>query len=573
MLLFDEKKYMPQVPRAYQEDAIDAGIQAWKTSEPAPLMALATGAGKTTIIAELLRRVLNPKRERALVIGHTEEIVDQLFDRIQNQFAGDLDTFFGADNNLAPGIGVVMGERNVSNARIVVASRQSVHPRRLIQLLRYGNFDYLIIDEAHHAFADNSYGEIIKTLRHANPFLKLLGVTATPIGRNGRALGAVWSKIIYEWLIPQGIAQGYLVPVTRVKVATRVNLSGVESSRGDYNNGKLASVLDATNWLELCEEAYATYIAPEKRPTLAFMPSVDMSLKLVRRLQHSGVHAAHIDANTPKEDRRKIIRDYQEGRISFVSNMGVLTEGFDAPMTGAILQGRPTQSQVLLTQMIGRGVRLHPGKHDCLLIDLTVEDTRVLEISTLMGKMLECSKCKADYYYGMKACPHCGYVPPAKGHAAGGGVAAEAGTTGEAGTGLVINYSALFEKAFAAWHRGDDGFLSCVLSFEDGALLIVPPLEDNHYRLVRVPKDSGRVEYINRNDDLAALMMVADEEVKKRGTNYTTQKDASWRNEAASVAQIAALKKWGVKAPENLSRGAASQLLTHAIAVSKVMQG
>src|SRR6185369_8889289 len=107
--------------------------------------------------------------------------------------------------------------------------------------------------------------------------------------------------------------------------------------------------------------------------------------------------------------------------------------------------------------------------------------------------------------------------PPAQSHAAGGGEHDGAGAT-EVGKGLIVNYGALFEKAFAAWYRGEDGFLSCVLSFEDGALLIVPPLEDNDYRLVRVPKNyDEKVEYLNKNEDLAALMLAADDEVQKRG--------------------------------------------------------
>lgn len=571
-LLFEEKAYQPQTLRDYQQGAVEAILAAWERREPAPLAALATGAGKTTIISETLVRAFDPETQRALVVGHTEEIIGQLRDRIANQFDGQLDGYF--TQRYSPGIGVVMADNDDADARLIVATRQSLHARRLKRLLEYGRFDLLIIDEAHHAAPGTTYLDIVDGLRDANPDLKVAGFTATPKRTDDLALGALWSDIVYEWLIPDGIATGYLVPVTRVKVTTEVDLSGVKSSHGDYTTTKMVSVLETGNWDDLAHRAYQQHIAASNRLALAFFPTVEMSQQFAERLRQEGIAAAHIDGTTAKDQRRAILSDYKAGKLRVISNFGVLTEGFDAPETSAILMARPTRSQTLFTQIVGRGLRPYPGKSDCLLIDLAVLDVRALEIGTLLGKMTLCKGCGVEHFAGLKACPHCGYVRPWKERLRDGAPVLddEASPGQRVGEGLLANYEALFEKSFAAWFNGGDGFFSCTLSFEDGAFMIVPPLEDNYYRLALVPKEKGRsIQFLNRNEDLSSLMLDADTRVKEKGS-LSAEKNAAWRDHPATMAQIDLLGKMGVKVSEGMSKGAASQLITHHIAVRRLTQ-
>lgn len=568
-LLFREKPYQPQKLRDYQQAAVEAIRSAWANGQSTPLAALATGAGKTTIIAQLLLESVNPHTMRALVVGHTEEIIHQLYDRVENQFDGVLDGTF--TSRYSRGIGIVMAEDDAADARIVVATRQSLHSRRLQRILQYGAFDVVIIDEAHHAAPGTTYLDIIDAIREMNPDVKLAGFTATPKRTDDHALGALWGEIVYQWLIPDGIKNGYLVPVTRVKVTTDINLSGVKTSRGDYTQTKLVSVLETANWQDMALQAYRQHIASSDRPCLAFFPSVDMSRQFTERLRKDGVAAAHLDANTPKDERRLMLRDYGDGKVTVLSNMAVLTEGFDAPKTAAILLARPTRSQTLFTQIVGRGLRPYPGKHDCLLVDLAVTDVKALEIGTLLGKMTTCPMCMTQHYAGLKACPICGHVRDWKARAKAGDnvLATMDGPTAER---LIANYDALFEKSFAAWFNGGDGFFSCTLSFEDGALIIVPPLEDNYYRLALVPKESHKpIEYQARNEDLASLMLDADEKVRQRAS-VSADKNAGWREHPASMAQINVLSKMGVNVPKGLSKGSASQLITHHIAVRRLTQ-
>lgn len=567
-LLFAEDQRIPQQLRDYQTAAINGIRTAWDEGNHAPLIAVATGGGKTTIIAELLRQTIAPASQRALVVAHTEEIIHQIYERVANQFAGRLDDYYYADGNSVRGIGIVNGDNDLADARIVVATRQSLHDRRLARVLSYGAFDVLVIDEAHHAGPGTSYQDIIAQLCEANPRLKLAGVTATPARGDGHALESTFSSIVYQWRISDGIDAGYLVPVTRVKIKTAVSAEKVRTRRGDYTDGQLVNLLESANWLDLCVQAFAQQIAPSGRQTLAFLPSVEMSKAFAVRLRQDGINASHIDGETDKDRRRAILRDYKAGKLRVVSNMGVLTEGFDAPETAAIFLARPTKSQTLFTQIVGRGLRPFPGKTDCLLVDMTVEDMRALEVGTLLGKQRTCWNCQADYYFGFKVCPGCGELPqPGQTRSVKG-----SWTENFEGCGLIANFDQLFDKAFAAWYRGQDGWLTCTVSYEDGTYLIVPPLKDEYYRLIHVPKDKTKpLQPLDRNDDLAALMLVADGIVREQAAR-TAYKPAAWRDKPATLAQVTLLDQLGVKHDPLLSRGMAQQMITHKLIVKRFLR-
>jgi superfamily II DNA or RNA helicase len=474
-------------------DCNQAIIAAWARGD-IPLAWLATGGGKTTIFSDLLVQTVNPDFQRALVFAHTQEIIHQIAERVSNQYGEILRPYYGP--RFLPGIGVVMGTNDSPDARIVIATRQSLHRKRLERVLTEGPFDVVIIDEGHHVAPDNTYHDILKTLRAANPDVKVCGFTATPKRTDKKGLGVVFTKICFSWTILDGIKGGYLAPATRIKIKTGVDVNAVKTSKGDYDQKQLISVLDASNWIALAIEAYTDYA--DDRQTLAFFPKVEMSREFVRRLRESGIPAEHIDANTPKDERADMLRRYQRGDVRVVSNMGVLTEGFDAPQTGAILMARPTRSETLFTQIIGRGLRQFPGKADCRIIDLTVVDTKVLDVGTVLGQMVDCANadCRAQFWKGLKhcpkcgaeaetgsvntkpcpkcgqeipraakVCPYCGYIIPR--------IIAPADFKGR-GDGLIAEVADLFHNLGAAWYPDESGWFSCSIGYA-GSLVIAPP--------------------------------------------------------------------------------------------------
>lgn len=315
----------PNILRDYQREGIDAIKIAWDLKKK-PMVVVATGGGKTTMIAQLLVETV-PREDRALIVAHTEEIVSQIHKTIQKQY-GD-------------SVGIVMGIQDDMHSQIIVATRQSLSTQRLSRL---GMFDVIVIDEAHHATPENTYGQIVEKILKKNQQTKLVGFTATPTGDE-----RLFDEIVFSWTISDGINSGYLVPSRHI-------------------NATMGSILDSKNWLKLTLEAFKIYILPSNRPCLAFFPSVEMSRRFSQALKRHGISAAHIDGETPREERETILSKYKNGGIQIVCNMAVLTEGFDAPNTSAILMARPTRSQTLITQILGRGLRTAPGKRDCLIV-------------------------------------------------------------------------------------------------------------------------------------------------------------------------------------------------------------
>lgn len=341
-----------QPPRKYQREGISAIRRAWESNKK-PMISVATGGGKTVMIAQLLVESL-PSTERSLIIAHTEEIVQQIHDTVGLHYG--------------PSVGIVMGNYNDVDSQVIVASRQSLGSKRLSAILSYGSINLIIIDEAHHATSDNTYGEIVEILTKDNAEAKLVGFTATPTRSDQKGTdeeGDLFDDIVFSWTISDGINTGFLVPAWEIEVK--------------------GNVLKSKNWVDYTFQIYKSYIHSSKRPCLAFFPSVKMSKQFSRSLRRRGYSAAHVDGNTPKEEREFILSSYKKGDIKIVCNMEVLTEGFDAPNTSAILLARPTHSRTLFTQILGRGLRTSHNKRNCLLVNFTCGDEETFRLHHIIN--------------------------------------------------------------------------------------------------------------------------------------------------------------------------------------------
>lgn len=539
-----------QTLRPYQNDAIRSVIQAWESGKT-PLAVLSTGLGKTTIFAELLAQELDPNTERAIVLADTRELIYQPKERIESQWGDKLKPFYGP--NFAPGIGIVMGRHNDVSARIVVATRQTLRKAKFNEVVQHGAFDYVIIDEAHTVNPDGQFHDIVRLCRSINPKVKIAGFTATPKRTDNKALKVVFDDICFNYGIVPAIRDGWLVPATRIKIKTNVDLSRVEQSAGDYRVDKLIATLDASNWTQLAVDAYMKHIHDTGRQCLAYFPGVEESIQFTYALQQAGIAAAHVDGTTPDDQREKTVRDYKQGKLRVLSNMNVYTKGFDAPQTSAILMARPTKSETLFSQIIGRGLRLYPGKTDCLILDLTYVDTKILTVGTLLGELQTCHnpECLTEFYRGLKHCPQCGWLAKkpvvklcpeceaelpqnAKQCTECGYVFLslprdpDEGKT-EQGEGLVEEIASLFSGLGAAWHQGADGWLSCGIG-DSGAFVIAPPSYQDGGRLrERLQRGMNMLHYIEedlREELVNQIAML--ERMLKRAEQHTLWFAPKW---------------------------------------------
>ena len=328
------------------------------------MVSLATGLGKTVIFSATVGRFIEDESNRkVMVVAHRKELLTQARDKMM-----------AVVPSLDGEIGIYQGKTKETDRRVIVASVQSCTPKRLPEL-PLSEVDLLIIDEFHHAPAVG-YKRLIAALKEANPGFKGLGVTATPFRGDKLGLGGIVNKISYSMPIRRGIDEGFLTPLRGVQVELSVDFNSVRSSHGDFNLDDLASVVDDEEERKTFVKAWLQHAGPftdgggeHGRSTACFAPTVAAAESIANTFIAHGVNAEWLSGETPAEERDDRLRRFGDGDFPVIVNCGVLTEGWDAPRTSCIALMRPTKSQVLYIQMVGRGTRLFEGKKDCLVLD------------------------------------------------------------------------------------------------------------------------------------------------------------------------------------------------------------
>lgn len=357
--------------RPYQRAAIEAVLGARRGGTKRMLVSLPTGAGKTVIFSHLARLA----RRQVLVLAHREELLGQARDKLERAL----------ESGGAGGAGVVSIERGAQSAsedaKVLVCSIRSLHEERLARVIRGRDFGLVIYDECHHAAADDN----LRVLRQLGVFDEdwtgtLLGFTATTERGDGKGLKAVFERIVYSRTLPEMIEDGFLCPLRGFRVSTAADLRAVPSGGGaDFPEEALAEAVDIEERNALVARSIQE-LARDRR-TIVFCVSVRHARSLTRALEHIGVPTGMVYGAMKSHDRAQALADFREGRTQALTNVGVLTEGFDDPGVSCIAMARPTRSEGLYAQCVGRGTRLHPDKKDCLILDFV--DLSDLNLSTL----------------------------------------------------------------------------------------------------------------------------------------------------------------------------------------------
>ncbi len=307
-------------------------------------MSLATGLGKSVVIATLPKLLSLRPGDVTVVVAHRDELIEQLVDK------------FRVENPEAV-IGVEKAERRApEECNIVVATVQTLAEKRLEDFVaRFKRrISLFVIDEAHHAAAP-SYRAIVDAVLAQRPEAMILGFTATPNRGDGVRLVDVFEKIVYTMDARKGIDAGYLVPVKSYAVATGVNLDEVASRGGDFVIGQLAQAVNIGQRNERIVAAYKQNTPGLK--ALVFTASVEHARDVAEEFVARGVNAEWASGETPREERERIVRDFRGTGIDVLVNCGLYLEGFDVPSVQVILNARPTKSTTLYTQITGRALR------------------------------------------------------------------------------------------------------------------------------------------------------------------------------------------------------------------------
>lgn len=331
--------------RPYQQEAMDAILEAWENGTHKTLLVLPTGCGKTIVFAKVTEECVR-QGDRVLILAHRGELLEQAADKIGK----------------ATGLGCATEKAEEtclgSWFRITVGSVQSMMRESRLSRFPDDYFDTIIIDEAHHCISD-SYQRVL----HHFPEAKVLGVTATPDRGDMKNLGQVFESLAYEYTLPRAIKEGYLSPIKAVTIPLKVDLTGVGVQSGDFKAGDLGTALDP--YLEGIATEMEKYCREKK--TVVFLPLVKTSQKFRDILNAHGFQAAEV--NGESQDRTEVLQEFADGRYNVLCNSMLLTEGWDCPSVDCIVVLRPTKVRSLYCQMVGRGTRLSSGKDHLLLLD------------------------------------------------------------------------------------------------------------------------------------------------------------------------------------------------------------
>jgi DNA repair protein RadD len=396
------------VPRPYQEEANEALDNHIRNKDTNPCVVIPTGGGKSVLIAWAIQ---NWKRDyppfRVCILAHRKELVQQNYEELIGLWpTGDIGIY-------SAGLG-----RKDEEHSILFAGIDSIYKR-------WGSlpaWDCILIDEAHRipASGEGKYREFIQGCRIANKKLRVVGFTATPYRMGCGPIchkDHILNEVCYEANVGDLIAQGYLCKLRSKMGDVQPNLDNVKrNSGGDYIVNSLAAAVDTDDVVTKAVRSAMGHIAREARKSCVwFCVDVNHCRRVSSELRKYGVDAPVVTAETHSTERDRIAEGFKAGRYAHLCNVNVYTEGFNAKRVDCIALLRPTLSRGLYAQMVGRGLRVHPDKSDCLILDYANcigEHGPIDCLDAGEVKLVECGNCNDMFSRAIRTCPHCGWVIP-----------------------------------------------------------------------------------------------------------------------------------------------------------------
>lgn len=494
-----------------------------------------TGAGKTVMLSGATGHY-TCKGASAIVLQHRDELVSQnraTFEKVNPRATTGLFTAdrkeWGYDCTFAM-VPTLANEKNLAGMPPV---------------------DVLAIDEGHHAVAP-SYLKIIHAAKERNPRVKLLLVTATPGRGDGRALRAVVDNVADQITLKELIEARLLVRPRCfvVDLGVQEQLRGVKKTLSDFDMAAVEAIMDkqvlndrvVTEWAEKAQE----------RQTVAFCSTVAHAQHVAQTFNDMGYKAACVEGNMSKEERRAVLAAYDRGDIQIITNVAVLTEGWDHQPTACVLLLRPSSYKSTMIQMIGRGLRKveparYPGvvKDDCIVIDygtsILTHGSIEQDVDLDGAGTKNCPDCDALVPYQMRDCAICGYAWPRdeNGMLVAPGVGSDGGEKTRDGLQefILTEVDLLADSPFR-YENLFNGLVSIASGLEAWAAVVC---FQGHWHAIGGGSATGIVHLADNGDRLLA-MAAADDFLREHGDADSANKAKRWLSQPPSDKQLAHLR-------------------------------
>lgn len=357
--------------RDYQQEATENLQKMREDGKTIALLYHATGVGKTITAAT----------DAKAVGGRTLFLVNAL--KLASQAK---ETFAKVWPEAT--LGEYTGSQKDMTQTVIFATVQSIS--KDLEKFSPTDFDYLIVDECHHAAA-NTYQKIF-TYFHPK---FILGLTATPERSDGEDMLELFQNVAHKMDLKTAVERGILVPIRCIRVKTNIDLTDVRINGIKYNSQDLESKLFIPERNQLIVDTYLKYVNGKK--TVIFCASVDHAAEIAKLLRDSGVKAEAVSGRDRMEVREKILKDYETGSTNVLCACDLLNEGWDSPHTTVLFMARPTMSKTIYLQQLGRGTRRCPGKEDLLVVDF-VDNANMFNMPYSLHRVLDIAKYQPMAY-------------------------------------------------------------------------------------------------------------------------------------------------------------------------------
>lgn len=394
--------------RPYQQAAVDAAINHMSTTLSSWVIEAATGAGKSLIVAEIAKWIQERSGKKVLCLAPSKELVQQNHEK------------YLAYGYPASIWSAAVGQKCLRH-NVVFGTPKSVHN----SLEKFGSqFAAVICDEAH--TTSPTIKAIINHMRSENPNLRVGGLTATPYRmRTGyiyavdmenmtldesQAINPFYDKLIYQIKAAELISLSYLTrPTTDAVISEHYDTSGlILKPNGKFDQAKVEQAFEGQGRKTAAIVSEVVAASQYRMGVMFFAATIQHAKEIMDSLPQE--RSCIVTGETPKKEREEILRRFKLRELKYLVNVSVLTTGFDAPHVDVVAILRKTESASLFQQIVGRGLRLHEQKEDCLVMDYA-ENIEFHELEdNLFEPKIKTSVCGGELGVVDAKCDVCGFV-------------------------------------------------------------------------------------------------------------------------------------------------------------------